>query len=70
MDFEYVTILMLNVGHFDHEHYKCRFEMDRQKNSIEPCTENQINFLFNFSGFIQYVSKGQLISKANFKVFI
>ena len=42
MDFEYVTILMLNVGHFDHEHYKYRFEMDRQKNLIEPCTENQI----------------------------
>ena len=42
MDFEYVGILKLNVGYFDHEHYKCRFEMDRQKNLIEPCTENQI----------------------------
>ena len=44
MDFEYVGILKPNVGHFDHEHCKCRFEMDHQKNSIEPCTENQIHF--------------------------
>ena len=35
----YARHAMLNVGHFDHEHYKCRFEMDHQKNSIEPCKE-------------------------------